>query len=107
MSEAFSWVVELDRNHAVAYLDGELRLNSVGDLQIILAALATSGRKVTVNLADVRFLGSAGMAALAELQRIAAIAGGSLRLAAVPDDVQHALAASGMQDQFAFATQNL
>jgi ABC-type transporter Mla MlaB component len=47
------------------------------------------------------------MAALAELQRIAAIAGGSLRLAAVPDDVQHALAASGMQDQFAFATQNL
>lgn len=95
MSEAFSWVVELDRNHAVAYLDGELPLNRVDDLQIILAPLATSGRKVTVNLEGVRFLGSAGIAALAELQRIAATAGGSLRLAAVPDDV------------FGIATQNL
>jgi anti-anti-sigma factor len=53
-----------------------------------------------VDLSGLSFFGTAGLTALADLQRHASMAGGSVRLAGLPAPVRRLLAVTGTQDWF-------
>ena len=104
MKDLFSCTVATDRQSGVAYLDGEIDLSTVDRLVDKLAPLASAGRHLIVDLSGLTFLATVGVSALADLQRKAHAAGGSLRLAAVPSEVWRMVAVTGMQDRFAVVT---
>jgi anti-anti-sigma regulatory factor len=60
-----------------------------------------------VDLSGLGFLGTVGLGALADLQRDATAAGGSLRLTELPALAWRALAVTGMKDRFSIATHSI
>lgn len=100
MIEIFSCTVDMDRDPALAYLEGELDMSTVGGLVEQLDPLAASGRHMVINLAGLSFLGTAGIKALAEVRQDAIAAGGSMHLTEVPFLVERVLAVTGMCDEF-------
>lgn len=104
MNRLFSCAVVFTGDCPVAYLDGELDMSTVKCLVDRLTPLATAGFDIIVNLAGLTFLGTAGLLAMAELQRATDAAGGSVLLAEPPTLVWRVLAVAGMKDRFTIAT---
>jgi anti-anti-sigma factor len=96
----FCCTVDFDGQCAVALLTGELDMSNVQSLVDRLRPVVMTGRHLVVDFADVRFFGSAGLDALAELQERAAAAGGSVRLAEPSAPVRRLLNIAGMTDRF-------
>jgi anti-anti-sigma factor len=96
----FSCTVNSAGRCAVAHLNGELDMSNVGRLTDRLKPLAMAGRDVVVNFSGLSFFGTAGLAALDELDRHATAAGGSIRLTEVPAAVWRVLSLTGTRDRF-------
>jgi anti-sigma B factor antagonist len=103
MKQLFSCTVLLNGEGIVAYLDGELDMNTAECLVARIAPLAVGGHDVTVNLSGLTFLGTIGVVVLADLSRCATAAGGSIRLAEMTELVLRVLSVTGMQDRFTVA----
>jgi anti-anti-sigma factor len=71
----FSCSVDVDDRCAVAHLNGEVDMSTVSRLVEPLGPLATAGRDVVVDFSGIDFFGTAGLTALADLQRRATAAG--------------------------------
>ena len=69
-----------------------------------VAPLADAGCDIIVDLSGLGFLGTVGVAVLADLQRDATAAGGSLRLTELPALAWRAFAVTWMRDRFSIAT---
>jgi anti-sigma B factor antagonist len=98
--DIFTCALDIDEHHAVAYLNGELDMNTVHCLVDRLQPVATAGRDLVVDLAGVNFFGTAGLVALDELDRHATAAGGSIRLSQLPAPVRRLLAVTGSANRF-------
>ncbi|MCW2690099.1 MAG: rsbV [Mycobacterium sp.] len=102
--QLFSCSVTLQRGGAVVFLDGELDMCTAQRLLARLRPLAKTGRDLVVDVSGVSFFGSAGLAALTDVQRRATAAGGSMCLVDVPSPVWRMLALSGAHDRFAIVS---
>jgi anti-sigma B factor antagonist len=98
--DIFTCAVDIDEQRAVAYLKGELDMSTAQCLVDRLRPLAMAGRDLVVDLAGISFFGTAALAALAELDRHATAAGGSIRFSQVPTPVWRLLAVTGTADRF-------
>ena len=96
----YSRTVIFGDNRAVAYLGGELDAYNITCLTARLTPIAATGRDIIVDVAALSFLGTAGLIALAELERDATTAGGSLRLTEPPPSLRRLLDLVGMNDTF-------
>lgn len=96
----FTCAVDIDDQHAVAHLIGELDMTTAHCLVERLRPIATAGRDLVVDLAGISFLGTAGLAALDELDRSATAAGGSIRLSRLPALVWRLFAVTGSANRF-------
>ncbi len=96
----FTCTLHVGEQHAVAYLSGEVDMNTVQALIDRLRPVATAGRDLVVDLAGVNFFGTAGLVALEELDRRATAAGGSIRLSQLPASVRRLLAVTGSANRF-------
>ena len=104
MNRLFSCAVVFTSDCPAAYLDRELDMSTVKCLVDRFTPLATAGCDIIVNLAGLTFLGTAGLLAMAELQRATDAARGSVLLAEPPTLVWRVLAVAGMKDRFTIAT---
>ncbi len=75
---------------------GELDAGSSPDLLDAVDAAAGPGAVVSLDLAEVTFIDSSGLRALAETLRRSAADGFELRIAAASEPVEHLLAMTGM-----------
>lgn len=91
----------IQRYYAVAYLSGELDAYTVSCLRARLTPVVMTGRDIIVDLAGLSFLGAAGLIALADLQREATMAGGSLRLTEPAPLLRRVLDLAKVKDAFA------
>jgi anti-anti-sigma factor len=96
----FTCALDIDEQHAVAYLNGELDMNTVHCLVDRLRPVATAGRDIVIDLAGIDFFGTAGLMALDELDRHATAAGGSIRLSQLPATVRRLLAVTRSANRF-------
>ena len=96
----FSCGVDFHDECAVAYLRGELDMSSVPALFDRLCPLAKDGQDMVVDLSGLQFVATAGLTTLAELERAACAAGGSIRLTKLPAPMWRVLAVTGMRDRF-------
>ncbi|HZA10314.1 STAS domain-containing protein [Mycobacterium sp.] len=103
MTDLLTCTVISNHECAIAYLDTELEISSVDWLADRLSPLAAEGRDVVLNLAALRFLGTAGLHALVDLGQQATATGGSVRLAEPPAAVWRLLNVVGMQNFFGIA----
>lgn len=98
--DIFTCAVDIDEQRAVAYLNGELDMSTAQCLVDRLRPVAMAGRDLVVDLAGISFFGTAALTALAELDRHATAAGGSVRLSQLPAPVRRLLAVTGTADHF-------
>jgi anti-sigma B factor antagonist len=98
--DLFTCAVDIDEQRAVAHLNGELDMSTAQCLLDRLGPLAVAGRDLVVDLAGISFFGAAALTALADLDRCATAAGGSVRLSRLPAPVWRLLAVTGTADRF-------
>jgi anti-sigma B factor antagonist len=98
--DIFTCAVDIDEQCAVAYLNGELDMSTAPCLVERLRPIAMAGRDLVVDLSGISFFGASALTALAELERRATAAGGSIRLSQLPTPVWRLLAATGNADRF-------
>lgn len=79
---------------------GELDLAAVPELRAQLAAAHLAGATVVLDVRDVTFMDSSGLAVLLAADRRLRSTGGRLRLAHVADDVLRVLRICGLADRF-------
>ncbi|MCA1682895.1 MAG: STAS domain-containing protein [Actinobacteria bacterium] len=81
----------------VIALSGELDLASVGDLQAAFDALSGAGRqKLCLDLTELRFIDSSGLASVIRAQMTIAEAGGALAIVCVAGAVQRTVKTTGL-----------
>lgn len=95
-----SCTVLFSDNRAVAHLHGELDAYTVRCLRMRLTPIAMTGRDISIDLARLDFIDTAGLVALIDLQREARRAGGSLRLTKPPRPLRRLLQLAGIKDVF-------
>jgi anti-sigma B factor antagonist len=98
--DIFTCAVEIDERRAVAHLIGELDMSTAQCLVDRVRPFAMAGLDLVVDLAGISFFGAAALTALAELDRCATAAGGSVRLSRLPAPVWRLLAVTGTADRF-------
>jgi anti-sigma B factor antagonist len=81
MDEALTIEVRHEQGHTVATATGEIDISTVSWLRERLIDLADSGRPLVVDLDQVSFIDSAGLAALVGTAKSAVAHGGSLYVA--------------------------
>jgi anti-sigma B factor antagonist len=86
--------------HVVVRLHGELDVADATYVTAVLAAVAAREPEIVVDLADLAFIDSSGVAALARGRQQARQAGGDLLLAAPRQQVMGILAITRMADGF-------
>jgi anti-anti-sigma factor len=96
----FTCTVDIDAQHAVAHLNGELDMTTVHCLVQRLRPIATAGRDLVIDLRGISFFGTAALGALDELDRYATAAGGSVLLSHLPGLVWRLLAVTGSANRF-------
>jgi anti-sigma B factor antagonist len=86
----------------VVRVAGEIDLGTASQLSdYALAAIQDEGPAVVLDLSQVSFMDSTGLKVLIAVQRRAELAGGNLRLAAVPRPVMRVLTITGLDRTFA------
>ncbi|MGH3846834.1 MAG: anti-sigma factor antagonist [Pseudonocardiaceae bacterium] len=96
-------VTEYPSGVRVVTVMGEIDALTAPDLNALLTAQLVAGQVVVVNLDAVRFMGSAGLAALFEANQFALREGLDLRLVCNSQTVGWALDATGLKEHFAIA----
>lgn len=84
----------------VAVLRGELDVAFAASVAARLAAVAASQREIIIDLADLQFIDSSGVAALVRVRKHARLAGGDLLLAAPQQQVLRVLTITRLIDSF-------
>jgi anti-anti-sigma factor len=85
---AFHGVVEVDGNGALLTVRGEIDIEVVPEFQDLLAeAVGIGGRRLTVDMTDLRFLDASGLDVLADAARRLRITGGRMDVRGVPPHV--------------------
>ncbi|MGH3766886.1 MAG: anti-sigma factor antagonist [Pseudonocardiaceae bacterium] len=96
-------VTEYPSGVRVVTVMGEIDALTAPDLNALLTAQLVAGQVVVVNLDAVRFMGSAGLAALFEANQFALREGLDLRLVCNSQTVGWALDATGLREHFVIA----
>jgi anti-anti-sigma factor len=96
----FTCMVDIDDQHAVAHLNGELDMDTALCLVQRLRPIATAGRDLVIDLGGISFFGTAALGALDELDRYASAAGGSILLSHLPALVWRLLGVTGWANRF-------
>ncbi|WP_405373013.1 MULTISPECIES: STAS domain-containing protein [unclassified Microbacterium] len=80
--------VTVERSHAIVAVSGRLTAPGVPRLRSAIDDLVSSGAaRVAIDLAATEFIDSSGIGALIGGLKVARLAGGDLRIAAVPEAV--------------------
>lgn len=95
-------ITTLDHDDEVVMsVDGEIDVNTCGQLQDALVAL--EGRRVALDLAAVGFIDSSGLRSVIAGQRRITDAGGSMRISAVSPPARRLLEITGLLELFQVA----
>jgi anti-anti-sigma factor len=92
--------VQREGDDAVVVLAGELDISTSPDLQDALAGLTGEGRRVTVDLAELEFMDSTGLAALLGAHKALQEQGGTLELRHPSKMVIGLVQITGLDDVF-------
>jgi anti-sigma B factor antagonist len=99
MAEALIIRVRHQPGHVLITVAGEIDIATAPQLRDRLAALAASGRRLVVDLAQVSFLGAAGLDVLAAAARQARARGGGLGVVSPRPLVRRLFAITGLDRQ--------
>jgi anti-sigma B factor antagonist len=103
MGEALTIRVRRDRGYAIVAVAGEVDIATVTRLRERLFELAASGRPLVVDLDQVRFIDSAGLAALVGAARRAAAHGASLQAVCARPRTRKLFRLTGLDGQIPLA----
>jgi anti-anti-sigma factor len=103
MEEALIIRVRHQPGHVLVTVAGEIDIATASQLRDRLAVLAASGRRLVVDLAQVSFLGAAGLDVLAAAARQAREFGGDLGVASPRPLVRRLFAITGLDRQISLA----
>jgi anti-sigma B factor antagonist len=103
MGEALTIRVRRDRDYAVVAVAGEVDIATVTRLRERLFELAASGRTLVVDLDQVSFIDSAGLAALVGAARRAAAHGASLQVVCAQPRTRQLFRRTGLDGQVPLA----
>ena len=103
MGEALTIRVRRDRGYAIVAVAGEVDIATVTRLRESLFELAASGRTLVVDLDQVSFIDSSGLAALVGAARRAAAHGASLRVACARPRTRQLFRLTGLDRQIPLA----
>ena len=95
--------LETDNTQAISIMKAKGRIDSESapELDKALSKLITDGRnKIVLNLQGVEYMSSAGLRSLVKALKGAQGAGGDLRLASVPKEIEGLLLTVGMMQMF-------
>ena len=103
MGEALTIRVRRDRDYAIVAVTGEVDIATVTGLRESLFELATSGRTLVVDLEQVSFIDSSGLAALVGAARRAAAHGASLQAVCARPRTRQLFRLTGLDSQVPLA----
>src|ERR1700732_5209199 len=103
MGEALTIRVRRDRGYAVVAVAGEVDIATVTRLRERLFELAASGRTLVVDLDQVSFIDSSGLAALVGAARRAAVHGASLHVVCARPQTRQLFRLTGLDGQIPLA----
>ena len=103
MGEALTIRVRREQGYAIVAVAGEVDIATVTRLRERLFELAASGRPLVVDLDQVRFIDSAGLAALVGAARRAASHGASLQAVCARPQIRQLFRLTGLDSQVPLA----
>ena len=103
MDEALTIGVRRERDYAIVTAAGEIDISTVTGLRERLSELAASGRPLVVDLDQVTFIDSAGLAALVGAAKRAAAHGGSLYAACARPKIRKLFRLTGLDRRIPLA----
>jgi anti-sigma B factor antagonist len=103
MGKALTIRVRHDRDYAIVAVAGEVDIATVTRLRESLFELAVSGRPLVVDLEQVSFIDSSGLAALAGAARRAAAHGASLQVVCARPRIRQLFHLTGLDGQVPLA----
>jgi anti-anti-sigma factor len=103
MGEALTIQVRHEPGYAIAVVGGEIDIATVSRLRERLFELAASGHPVVVDLEQVSFIDSAGLAALVGTAKRATAHGGSLRVICARPQTRQLFRLTGLDEQIPLA----
>ena len=103
MGEALTIRVRREQGYAIVAVAGEVDIATVTRLRERLFELAASGRPLVVDLDQVRFIDSAGLAALVGAARRAAAHGASLQAVCARPRIRQLFRLTGLDSQVPLA----
>ena len=89
-----------DETRRVVALRGDIDFSSATEIRALLLGGVESGRELCVDMSEVSYVDSAGIACLLESQYAASAKGGSFSLANVGDAVMHTLGNARLENVF-------
>lgn len=92
--------VQREGDDAVVHLAGELDISTSPDLQDALAELTNAPRRVAVDLSDLEFMDSTGLAALLGAHKALSEHGGTLELRHPSKMIVNLVQITGLDDVF-------
>jgi anti-sigma B factor antagonist len=103
VGEALTIEVRREAGYAVMTVAGEIDIATVGRLRERLFELAASGLPLVVDLDQVSFIDSAGLAALVGAAKRAAMHGGSLQVVCARTQIRELFRLTGLDRQIPLA----
>jgi len=88
--------LQVRADHDALRVSGELDIRTCGELERIAGQRADTGQRVVLDLSELTFCDSTGLAGLVRLHKRATAAGGSLVLRAPSRRVQNLLSMTGL-----------
>ncbi len=92
--------VNADGSKATIFVEGKLTVQTAPDLSSALEGIGQEVDDLTIDLAEVEYIASAGLRVLVTADKMMAGRGGSLRLAGPTDEVVDVLEMTGLLDVF-------
>jgi anti-sigma B factor antagonist len=103
MGEALTIGIRHERAYAIVTVTGEIDISTVTRLRERLFELAAGGRPLVVDLDQVSFVDSAGLAALVGAAKRAAAHGGSLHVICAQPQIRQLFRRTGLDRQIPLA----
>jgi anti-sigma B factor antagonist len=103
MGEALTIEVRQEQDYAIVTAGGEIDISTVIRLRERVFEMAASGHPLVVDLKQVSFIDSVGLAVLVGTANRAAAHGGSLRVACAPPKIRQLLRLTGLDGRIPLA----
>jgi anti-anti-sigma factor len=103
MDDALIIGVRSEQDHAIVTVAGKIDMSTVTRLRDRLFELASSGRRLVIDLGQVSFISAAGIGALVGTAKHAATYGGSLSLVGAPPKIRRLFHLAGLDHQIPLA----